>query len=299
MEASGRKPSKVWSDAGKEFYNKIWKPELDAHKIVLYSSYTSEHKASMIERFNKTLKTMMWKVFTARGNHKWIDILPALMEVYNERKHSALKMSPLKASALDVAGQKTLWEHQYGGIAVPRRVKPKYPIGSLVRIFRAKGTFEKGYTPNWTDELYRIVSVSPTFPALYYLEDLQHEPVLGGFYEADLLPTKEDFKHYEKRITSLAEAPDVVPVKLLSWSLDPKKRGKFTKYNFNVLFSDGVATEQNLGLLVGDIVVDANGNNVFKANDRNPSSILAPYGDWIMADAELRKDPNLRRISSE
>ena len=299
MEASGRKPSKVWSDAGKEFYNRIWKPELDAHKIVLYSSYTSEHKASRIERFNKMLKTMMWKVFMARGNHKWIDILPALMEVYNERKHSALGMSPEEASTLDVEGQKSLWEHQYGGFAVPRRVKPKYSVGSLVRIFRAKGTSEKGYTPNWTDELYRIVSVSPTFPALYYLEDLQHEPVLGGFYEADLLPTHENLGHYEKRITSLAEAPSVVPVKLISWSLDPKKRGKFNKYNFNVLFSDGVATEQNLGLLVGDVKVDANGDNVFKANDRNPSSILAPYGDWIMADVVLRKDPNLRRISSE
>ena len=76
---SGRKPKHLVVDQGSEFYNKKFKLLMEKYKIHLYSTY-SILKASIVERFNRTLKTWMWKQFSLRGNYKWIDILPELMK---------------------------------------------------------------------------------------------------------------------------------------------------------------------------------------------------------------------------
>jgi len=51
------------------------------------------------------------------------------------------------------------------------------------------GVFEKGFTPNWSTELFKIVQVCPTSPVTYKLEDLKGNPILGGFYTLEILPT--------------------------------------------------------------------------------------------------------------
>ena len=85
----GRKPAKLWTDEGKEFINKKFKAWQEEHGIVMYHTY-GEHKASMIERLNRTLKRIMWKRFTVEQNHRWIHILDDLIEQYNKTIHSLL-----------------------------------------------------------------------------------------------------------------------------------------------------------------------------------------------------------------
>jgi len=63
-----------------------------------------------------------------------------------------------------------------------RRGKVKFRVNDIVRISSYKGVFEKGYTPNWSTELFKIVQVCPTSPVTYKLEDLKGNPILGGFY---------------------------------------------------------------------------------------------------------------------
>ena len=70
----GRNPEYLWTDKGKEFYNKHLKDLLDKNKITLYST-ENEGKSSVFERWNKT-KTKMWKQFTIQGNTQYLDILP-------------------------------------------------------------------------------------------------------------------------------------------------------------------------------------------------------------------------------
>ena len=94
---SGRTPDHLWVDEGGEFYNKTMKAYLNKNNIIMYSTY-SENKSAVVERFNRTLKTNMWKRFTAENTRKWIDMLPKLLSDYNNRKHSSIKMSPIKAS---------------------------------------------------------------------------------------------------------------------------------------------------------------------------------------------------------
>ena len=71
----GRKPQYIWVDQGKEFYNKHVKDLLEKNEILMYST-ENEEKSSVVERWNRTIKTKMWKQFTVQGNTMYIDMLP-------------------------------------------------------------------------------------------------------------------------------------------------------------------------------------------------------------------------------
>ena len=60
IKEAGSYPEKLYVDQGSEFYNKKIQKFLDEHNIVIYSTY-GPHKASIIERFNRTIKNNMYK----------------------------------------------------------------------------------------------------------------------------------------------------------------------------------------------------------------------------------------------
>ena len=62
----------------------------------------------------------------------------------------------------------------------------KFDIGDKVRISKKKRTFEKGYTPNWTEELFVIDKQLDTSSVMYKLKDLNGENIEGSFYEPEL-----------------------------------------------------------------------------------------------------------------
>ena len=93
----GRKPQYLWTDKGKEYYNKHVKELLDENKITLYST-ENEEKSSVCERWNRTIKTKMWKQFTVQGNTQYLEMLPKLVKQYNNTRHSSIKMTPTEAS---------------------------------------------------------------------------------------------------------------------------------------------------------------------------------------------------------
>ncbi|KAK5644784.1 hypothetical protein RI129_006084 [Pyrocoelia pectoralis] len=66
----------------------------------------------------------------------------------------------------------------------------RFKVGDVVRISKYKSVFEKGYTPNWSCELFKIVKISITNPVTYLIEDMKGDPVLGGFYESELQKAK-------------------------------------------------------------------------------------------------------------
>ena len=93
----GRKPQYLWIDNGKEYYNKNMRELLEKNGLTLYST-ENEEKSSVCERWNRTIKTKMWKQFTVHGNTINLDILPKILEQYNNTKHSSIKMTPVEAS---------------------------------------------------------------------------------------------------------------------------------------------------------------------------------------------------------
>jgi len=78
----GRIPTKLQVDNGKEFYNNNVEFLLKNNNIDYFSTF-SDKKVDMVERFNRTLKSRMWKHFTTNETWKWIDIVHQLVNVYN------------------------------------------------------------------------------------------------------------------------------------------------------------------------------------------------------------------------
>jgi len=142
-------------------------------------------KASVVERFNRTLKNNMWKMFTFAGSYKWIDELQHLVSEYNNRKHRTIGMRPIDVTPKNAERLlSTVYRHVK--IAAPA----KYKIGDSVRVSKFKTVFEKGYTPNWSTEVFKISTVQQTNPVTYLLQDSRGNPIIGGFYEHELLKTK-------------------------------------------------------------------------------------------------------------
>lgn len=184
--AKGRVPRKLHVDRGKEFYNNEFKALLQRYGISMYSTF-SNMKASICERFNRTLKGKMWKQFTLRGSYKWIDIVEDLVLAYNNTKHRTIGMKP---NDVTVRNEKSILLHIYGKFQVNRTRKIKFKVGDKVRISKYKHVFEKGYTPNWTTEIFTISQVVNTDPVMYKLKDYQDQPIEGGFYQEELTSVK-------------------------------------------------------------------------------------------------------------
>ena len=87
-----RKPEKMWVDKGKEFYNK------DVKDLIELYSTENEEKSSVVERWIRTMKEMMWKYFTANSTNVYMNVLPDLIREYNNTGHSSIKMMLVNAS---------------------------------------------------------------------------------------------------------------------------------------------------------------------------------------------------------
>lgn len=184
-------PKKIWADEGVEFLNKEWKKYLDDNEIILYHTY-GEHKCSIVERFNRTLKEIMFKDFTKTEDYKWEDKLDKYINFYNNRIHRSLKMSPKDAKNED--NEIEIFNKVLKDDKKIKEGTTKFKIGDRVRIAIKKNTFEKGYTKNWTDTIYKVVEVKQTKPITYLLENLEGKDkgtiILGSFYNEEIQKTK-------------------------------------------------------------------------------------------------------------
>ncbi|XP_066601740.1 uncharacterized protein [Prorops nasuta] len=180
---SGRCPKNLQTDNGKEFYNNEFQLLMKKRGINHYYTY-SMLKASIVERWNRTLKTEMWKRFTLDGSYKWRNILQQLVDDYNARRHRTIGMRPV-----DVKPEHAehLLATVYSNIKIVGRTK--FKAGDFVRISKYKNAFAKGYTPKWTTEIFQITKVQRTNPATYLLRDSRGTDIHGGFYEYELLKT--------------------------------------------------------------------------------------------------------------
>ena len=89
-------PSRLCTDKGTEFYNQQLKVVLPANNVMLYYM-ENEEKSSVVERWNRTMKNIIWKYFTANNTQKYIDVLPSMVEKYNNTYHRSIKLTPSDA----------------------------------------------------------------------------------------------------------------------------------------------------------------------------------------------------------
>ena len=181
-----RKPRFLQTDKGKEFVAKDVQKYLKSENIKFYTTNNPDVKASVVERFNRTLKTKMWKYFTHANTHKYVDILQDLLHAYNNTKHSAINMAP---NEVTLQNQNEVYDYLYSGkgrYGQIKRKKPVFKVGDKVRITREKYTFEKGYETNWSTEIFVVSKQLGGIPHRYEIKDLNGEVIEGSFYLEEL-----------------------------------------------------------------------------------------------------------------
>ena len=155
-ERFGKFPDLVQFDNGGEFKNKKVLPLLESHGIKYFSTRLTFKKASIVERFNKTLKTKMWKYFDHQGNKVWYDILDLFVENVKSSVNKSIGMAPK-----DVTSENSyqVFTKLYGKVATVS--EPLFKKGDKLRISKYsspfvsqnKKMFCKGYRANFTNEL--------------------------------------------------------------------------------------------------------------------------------------------------
>ena len=148
--------------------------------IITYSTY-NEGKSVVAERFIRTLKSKLYKHMTASGKNVYYDLLDDVVNKYNNTKHSTIKMKPIDVRDNN---NKRIYIDEHN------EKHSKFKVDDRVRIFKFKNIFAKGYTPNWSKEIFIVDKINDTVPYTYNLKDLNDEEIIGSFYDQELQKTK-------------------------------------------------------------------------------------------------------------
>lgn len=171
-------PKFLQTDNGREFYNKQFQELITKYNIKHYSTNTGI-KAAIAERVIRTIKNKIYKKFTATGSYDWYTSISEHVHNYNNTKHRSIKCTPNEA-------RKNSIQLQLLKTKKKKYMKPKYKINDKVRISKYKHTFSKGYTPNWTTEIFTISKILQTDPVTYQLKDTSNNIIRGCFYEQEI-----------------------------------------------------------------------------------------------------------------
>ena len=212
----GRVPEKLWVDKGKEFWNKNVDEILNEFGVERYSTQ-NEEKVSVVERWNRTIKGKLWKLFSARNSMTYLDKLKEILADYNHTKHSNTGMTPAQASLKK--NERKVYAKLYEDELWRKRKPAKFEVGDKVRISKWKTNFEKGFTPNWTEEIFVVKKVLYTKPVTYRLKNLLEDDVEGSFYDQELQKVDQEVFRIEEVLEEDKESGE----SYVKWSGYPDK----------------------------------------------------------------------------
>lgn len=176
-------PRRLFTDSGKEFTSKAMEKFYNTNEIIKLQAYTHDVlHATMAERTIKTLRDILAKYFMENSTRKWTIVLQDVIHALNHRIHSTTKMRPVDVT-YDNAEE--LRKRLYA--SNDKTQKPRFKVGDYVRISIRKKLFTKGQN-RYTDEIFKITEVLPKRnPIVYRIQDLKGEPILGYFYERNMV----------------------------------------------------------------------------------------------------------------
>ena len=111
----------------------------------MYSTY-NEGKSAVAERFVRTLKNKIFKHMTAISENVYFDVLDDIVNKYNSTVHRTVKMKPIDVTFNSYAEYNKDFNKK----------DPKFKVGDYVRISKYKNIFDKGYSPNWSEEIFVV-----------------------------------------------------------------------------------------------------------------------------------------------
>ncbi|GBM81787.1 Putative uncharacterized transposon-derived protein F54H12.3 [Araneus ventricosus] len=177
-----RKPQVLQTDKGTEFKNSLVQNYLKKMKVHFFTT-NNETKASIVERFHRTLMSKLTRYFTEYNTRKYIDVIEELIYSYNHTWHRSIKIEP---SSVNIDNQAEVWQNLYGDLSEQKSEKPSFKVGDTVRISKWKGKFEKGYENNWSREIFTVHKIVPRIPTVYKLQDFNNNVIEGTFYETEM-----------------------------------------------------------------------------------------------------------------
>ncbi|KAK7583983.1 hypothetical protein V9T40_002023 [Parthenolecanium corni] len=203
-------PKNLQSDEGKEFLNKDCREIYRKENINFYHVFT-HLKAAIAERAIRTIKNKLYRYFTGKGSYKWINILQNVADEYNTHVHKTTGMAPVMVKTLE--DERKIFHD----LKIPKwSVKPpKFKVGDTVRISKFKAVFEKGYTPNWSTELFTVCKIFETLPVTYELKDEDGNVIGGKFYEEELQRTEYPTTYLVEKVISKNPKNKTMKVKWL------------------------------------------------------------------------------------
>lgn len=219
-QASPRKPKRLQTDKGKEFFNSTFAALMRRNGIHHFAS-ESDMKAAVVERFNRTVKTRIYTYLSDRGSVRWVDVLQDLLKAYNASSHRTIGMAP---EQVESKHEDRLWTKMYGD--GDTYLKPAIPKGTIVRLNKSKGVFDKGYMPNWSKEHFQVRDVPQSRKRakrpVYKLEDFSGDEVKGSWYPEELQAISDNQYRIEKVLKKRTLA-DGTKEKLVRWEGWPEK----------------------------------------------------------------------------
>lgn len=185
-----RTPFKMHSDRGLEFTNESVKELLKEFNIFQTLTKDKLIKASVVERFNRTLRMKLEKLRDANPKFNFLESLPKILDAYNNSTHRSIKMRPVDVT---IDTQDLAFANLYGGKSYmemlngAKLLKPTFEIGDFVRIKIDKETFQRGYHQLWSSQAYRISRVVDTGQVnTFVLRDSLNKELARRYYKQEL-----------------------------------------------------------------------------------------------------------------
>lgn len=185
FDKTKRRPLNIVSDQGKEFVSKRFKLFLQKHSINFYTANDPATKASICERFIRSIKSIIYRFFTHYNTKKYINVLDQLVDIYNAREHRSIGCAPNEVEENNVL---SVWNYmnRKTNKNIFNERKPKFTVGTLVRISNPKQSFEKGYTKKWSNEAFLVQKVILSYPHTYRISAIDGTNINSLFYEEEL-----------------------------------------------------------------------------------------------------------------
>ena len=203
LTKSKRKPLKIESDRGTEFYNSIFQNFLKSKSLYHFSGYTDKGP-SIAERVIRTIRNFLKKPVFLAGNADWLSELSSVFKQYNNTIHTSTKTTPLQAI------KKSNGRKVYSNLKDNREIqKRKFKLGQLVRAADIKRVFSKGNSTNWSYKLYtKTEIIHDTIPSNRI--DYSPERYKGNL----LLPFKLSLEQNNKIMKKI----NLIQKKIINWN---------------------------------------------------------------------------------
>src|SRR5574343_670256 len=200
-------PITLVMDRGSEFYNDEFKNFIESRGIKYYPPDSSSHGA-YIERFNRTLQSIIYRHMTLHETNRFIttsnakeenfSMMPFFLATYNNSHHRMIGTTPAIAEHNETTHlgiRKKMSEYRNK----IKRKKPIFQIGDTVRIKRIKGKFGRGYDEQATEEIFRIYKIKTNMPiTMYVLCDYDRSNYIrGSFYANELVKVNVENKSFK------------------------------------------------------------------------------------------------------